>query len=48
MDLSIIIPCYCSGDNIKKVVNDIDATMEKTDMTYEIIMVNDGSPDGRF
>lgn len=29
MDLSIIIPCYCSGDNIKKVVNDIDATMGK-------------------
>ena len=48
MDLSIIIPCYCSGDNIKKVVNDIDATMEKTDMTYEIIMVNDGSPDNTF
>ena len=48
MDLSIIIPCYCSGDNIKKVVNDIDATMGKTDMTYEIIMVNDGSPDNTF
>lgn len=48
MDLSIIIPCYCSGDNIKKVVNDIDATMNKTDMTYEIIMVNDGSPDNTF
>lgn len=48
MDLSIIIPCYCSGDNIKKVVNDIDATMKKTDMTYEIIMVNDGSPDNTF
>lgn len=48
MDLSIIIPCYCSGNNIKKVVNDIDITMKTTELSYEIIMVNDGSPDNTF
>ncbi len=48
MDLSIIIPCYCSGNNIRKVVSDIDATLANKDMSYEIIMVNDGSPDNTF
>lgn len=48
MDLSIIIPCYCSGNNISVVVEDIDRTMKTTDLSYEIIMVNDGSPDNTF
>lgn len=48
MDLSIIIPCYCSGNNIVKVVEEIDNTMKSTSLSYEIIMVNDGSPDNTF
>lgn len=48
MDLSIIIPCYCSGNNIKKVVSDIDETLRSENLSYEIIMVNDGSPDNTF
>lgn len=48
MDLSIIIPCYCSGNNIKQVVKDIDKALVKEGLSYEIIMVNDGSPDNTF
>lgn len=48
MDLSIIIPCYCSGNNIRKVVSDIDETLKDKNMSYEIIMVNDSSPDNTF
>lgn len=48
MDLSIIIPCYCSGNNIRKVVSDIDETLKDKNMSYEIIMVNDSSPDDTF
>ncbi len=48
MDLSIVIPCYCSGKNISFVLNEIDDVMKNTRLNYEIIMVNDGSPDNTF
>lgn len=48
MDVSIIIPCYCSGNNIVHVINQIDDVMKTMCKTYEIIMVNDGSPDNTF
>lgn len=48
MDISIVIPCYRSGDNIRRVVDHIDEVLVKEHLTYEIIMVNDGSPDNTF
>lgn len=48
MDISFVIPCYCSGNNIKKVVCDIESVMNSQDLSYEIIMVNDGSPDDTY
>lgn len=48
MDISIVIPCYRSGENIRKVVSRIDEVLTKEDLSYEIIMVNDGSPDNTF
>lgn len=48
MDISFVIPCYCSGDNINSVINDIDMVMKSEKLSYEIIMVNDGSPDDTF
>lgn len=48
MDLSIVIPCYCSGENIGFVLNEIDDVLKSTKLEYEIIMVNDGSPDNTF
>ena len=43
MDLSIIIPCY----NVEEYVSDcLKSVANLTDLTYEIILVNDGSKDG--
>ncbi len=45
--LSYVIPCYCSAKTISSVVDEIDLTMRKmsSHFDYEIVLVNDGSPD---
>ena len=44
--VSFVIPCYKSADSIGLVVSEIDSTMDKIGLdTYEIILVNDCSPD---
>lgn len=44
--ISFVIPCYCSELTIRNVISEIQFTVEKrTDYTYEIIAVNDCSPD---
>ncbi|MCR5032994.1 MAG: glycosyltransferase family 2 protein [Lachnospiraceae bacterium] len=48
MKISFCIPCYRSAKTITKVVEEIDATMAKLPHTYEIILVNDCSPDDTF
>lgn len=46
MDYSFVIPCYKSKDTIEIVVDEIENTMaQRPGVTYEIILVNDGSPD---
>ena len=47
VDLSIVIPCYCSGQNIIKVLNELDDILKDL-FSYEVILVNDGSPDDTF
>lgn len=48
--VSIVIPCYQSAFTISPVVNGIHETMKKATerFDYEIILVNDGSPDNTF
>ena len=48
--VSIVIPCYRSETMIAGVVADIDREMEKMKdrYAYEIILVNDCSPDATF
>jgi len=44
--LSFVIPCYGSEHTIKFVIEEIDETMsQKAELCYEIICVNDCSPD---
>ncbi len=45
--LSFVIPCYRSALTIGGVVRELDETLEKRaeDYEYELILVNDGSPD---
>ncbi len=47
--ISYVIPCYRSEKSIGGVVNEIDETMKKMSAyEYEIILVNDGSPDNTW
>ena len=47
--ISFVIPCYRSSETLPGVIKEIQDTMEKLDKyTYEIILVNDCSPDDTF
>lgn len=49
MKVSFVIPCYASSKTLPAVVEEIDTTMASMKQyTYEIIMVNDCSPDDTF
>lgn len=49
MKISFCIPCYRSTQTLPGVVDEIKATMETLkDYTYEIVLVNDCSPDDTF
>lgn len=48
-DISFIIPCYGSELTVKGVIEEIHSVMlEKRDISYEIIAVNDHSPDNVY
>jgi len=47
--ISICIPCYKSEGTIEKLTNQIaDVMKEHRDYDYEIVLVNDGSPDNTY
>lgn len=47
--ISFVIPCYRSEHTIECVVNEINKTMSNNkDYTYEIVLVNDSSPDETY
>lgn len=47
--VSFVIPCYCSQNTLKQVVSEITTTIERiATYQYEIILVNDCSPDNTF
>ena len=47
MKYSFVIPCYRSEHTISSVVHELIGEIEKERLTdYEIILVNDCSPDG--
>ena len=49
MLISFVIPCYRSAKTIGHVVKDIEELMAtREELTHEIILVNDGSPDNTF
>ena len=44
--ISVVIPCYGSEHTIKSVVDEVEQTMKmRSEYTYEIILVEDSSPD---
>ena len=47
--VSFVIPCYRSAQTIGRVVEEIDSTMKNSGKyEYEIILVNDSSPDDTY
>lgn len=45
--VSFVIPCYRSENTLPAVIEEVNSTMESmTEYSYEIILVNDSSPDG--
>ncbi len=47
--ISFVIPCYRSRETLPGVIGEIKDTMKTlTDYEYEIILVNDSSPDDTF
>ena len=47
--ISFVIPCYRSAETIGRVVAELDAAMQKMPAyQYEIVLVNDCSPDNTF
>lgn len=47
--VSFVIPCYCSAMTIGNVVSEIQNKMKQMEKyTYEVILVNDSSPDDTY
>ncbi|MDH5782857.1 MAG: glycosyltransferase [Candidatus Bathyarchaeota archaeon] len=44
-ELSLIMPAYNEGDNIKSVIEKVDDIIRQTGLRYELIVVDDGSID---
>jgi len=46
MKISVVIPCYKSENSIREVVSEtLYILNQRNDINYEIVLVNDGSPD---
>ena len=49
MKISFVIPCYRSQKTLAGVIHEVQETMATLNgYTYEIILVNDASPDDTF
>jgi glycosyltransferase involved in cell wall biosynthesis len=48
LDLSIVIPLHNEGDNVDPLVDEVFAIMGDIGLTFELILVDDGSTDDTF
>lgn len=48
LDLSIIIPVLNESENLRPLVEEIDAALVETTLEYEVLVVDDGSEDDSF
>lgn len=46
--LSVVIPLYCEGDNLKKVLQIIFDILDSLNEPYELILIDDGSTDNTW
>lgn len=45
VELSVIVPCYRDAENIDELLRRLYATLEKIGTTFEVLYINDSSPD---
>jgi glycosyltransferase involved in cell wall biosynthesis len=48
IDLSIVVPIFNEIDNIEPLVEQLNASLETTGRSYEILCIDDGSTDGSY
>jgi len=48
VDISVVIPCYSSAEGLEELISRLMSTLEHMNRRYEIILVNDASPDGNL
>ncbi|MBP5692198.1 MAG: glycosyltransferase family 2 protein [Bacteroidales bacterium] len=48
MDISVVIALYNEKESLRELVSGIQENLEAASLSYEIIMVNDGSTDGSW
>lgn len=48
MDLSVVIPLYNEEGNVRPLVSRLIETLSKLSLSWEVIIVDDGSTDGSF
>ena len=46
--LSIVVPCYRSGDWLADLAKRVQTVMDSNGWSYELILVNDSSPDATW
>jgi len=47
-DVSIVVPCYRSQESLHHLTMRIDQTMSAAEVSFEVVFVEDGSPDGTW
>ncbi|EGQ9836761.1 glycosyltransferase family 2 protein [Vibrio cholerae] len=45
---SVVVPCYMSNQFIKQILHDIFSDLDSLNINFEVICVDDGSPDNVF
>lgn len=46
--ISVIMPAYNEAQNLSSIIKETVITLEKCDLEYEVIVVDDGSKDGTY
>ncbi|MCP3931667.1 MAG: glycosyltransferase family 2 protein [Bacteroidetes bacterium] len=45
MDISVVVPLFNEEENVKELYNELYTVLSETDISYEILLINDGSSD---
>jgi glycosyltransferase involved in cell wall biosynthesis len=48
LDLSIVIPCYNEEESVPRLLEEVHAALRPSGLSYEIVLVDDGSRDRTF